>query len=114
MTQTFARRFTGLAAFAAFGVCASLAPAAAQVTYARPAPFEGFFAPYDESYGTSPSFEIAPDAYGSAPAVRIVERCQYPNGWNVTDFNRDVNGTPAGLDHTCPVTRFGRGVRARY
>lgn len=97
-------------------IVVSAAPASAQVRYA-PHAQEGidFFSPYDESYGTSPSFEIYPRAYGYAPAVRVVERCQYPDGWNVTDFSRDVNGIPAGIDHTCPVGGpRGRGVRAGY
>jgi hypothetical protein len=92
----------------------AMAPASAQVVYAQPAPLDPLFAPADESYGTSPSFEVSPTPYGGAPAVRVVERCQSPNGWNVTDFGRDVNGIPAGLDHTCPVERLGGRLRSRY
>lgn len=99
---------------AASGLVGSATWAGAQVRYAHPdAPID-FFSPYDESYGTSPSFEIYPNAYGAAPAVRVVQRCQYPNGWNVMDFSRDVNGIPAGLDHTCPAPVYGGRRRARY
>ena len=75
--------------------------------YGYPVPY-GFLQP-NETLGTSPAFEIFP--YGSAPAVRVVQRCQYPDGWNITDFSRDVNGIPSGIDHTCPVPS---SVRARY
>jgi hypothetical protein len=86
-------------------------PVAAQVVFAEPLPFGA--APSDESYGTSPSFEINSGGYAGGPTLRIVQRCQYPDGWNVTDFNRDINGTPAGLDHTCPTYRQSR-VQSRY
>lgn len=76
-----------------------------------PVPF-GYLQP-DETLGTSPSFEVFPDARGYAPVVRVIQRCQYPDGWNVTDFNRDVNGIPAGVGHTCPAVR-SRGLRTRY
>ena len=92
----------------------------AQVRYqpyapASPTPY-GYRVPYgyvqpDEVLGTSPSFVVNPYAYGRQPVVSVVRRCQYPDGWNVTDFDRDVNGIPAGIDHTCPVPA---GVRARY
>lgn len=91
---------------------ALLSPAAAQVVYAHPSALDPFFSPYDESYGTSPAFEIAPTPYGQS--VHVVERCQYPGGWNVTDFSRDLNGIPAGVDHTCPNAAVGGRVRARY
>ena len=102
---------------AALGGLASLSPAAAQVRYA-PAqqPYFGFFnQPYDESYGTQPSYQIVPNAdrYGR-PVVRVIQRCAYLNGWNVGDFSRDVNGTPLGVDHTCPDDDGSAQVRARY
>lgn len=91
----------------------------AQVRYqpypaARPAPYGypvpgGVLQP-DEVGGTSPSFNIDPAARYGEPVVSVIRRCQYPDGWNVTDFSRDVNGIPAGIDHTCP----NPGVRARY
>jgi hypothetical protein len=87
--------------------------AQAQVAYAPDAQFYPFGIPVDESYGLSRSFEIYPGPYGGAPAVGVVYRCQYPHGWNVTDFARDVNGTPAGLDHSCVLAHPSR-VRARY
>lgn len=92
--------------------------ASAQVRYqpfAPPAPTPyGYPVPYgylqpDEVLGTSPSFVVTP--YGGQPVVQVVRRCQYPDGWNVTDFDRDVNGIPAGIEHTCPAPA---GVRARY
>ena len=107
----------------AVGLAASAAPlpAMAQVVYQHgpslyeTAPLSAYaIHPYDESLGTSPSFEILPGPYGYAPAVRVVERCQYPNGWNVTDFDRDVNGIPAGIDHTCPTSQRRGRVRARF
>ena len=100
-------------------LAALAAPAAAQVVYqTSPGPdgYSPFFSdpsPYDQAYGTRPSFEIVPTPNPYAPAVRVVERCLYPNGWNVTDFSRDINGIPPGVDHTCPATRRVR-VRARY
>lgn len=101
---------------AAVGIAsvATAGAATAGVRYAYPAPDApiDFFSPYDESYGTSPSYQIFPYAHGG-PAVRVIERCQYPDGWNVTDFGRDVNGIPNGADHACPVPVGGR-LRARY
>lgn len=100
-------------------------PVAAQVAYqpfrpVAPTPY-GYPVPYgylqpDETLGTSPSFEINTGAYGAGPAVRVVRRCQYPDGWNLTDFSRDINGIPNGIEHTCPADRpVVRGrVRARY
>ncbi len=93
--------------------------AVAQVTY-RPIPptSHGFplypysdQSPYAQEFGERPSFEILPQAYGYGPAVRVVPRCLYPNGWNVTDFDRDVNGIPPGIDHQCPAPA---GLRTRY
>ena len=81
----------------------------APTPYGYPVPY-GFLQP-DEVLGTSPSFVVDPYAYGRQPVVAVTRRCQYPNGWNVTDFDRDVNGIPAGIEHTCPVPT---GIRARY
>ncbi len=83
----------------------------AATPYGHPAPL-GFLQP-DEVLGTSPSYVINPYAYSGRPVVAVVQRCQYPDGWNVTDFDRDINGIPAGIDHTCPALRSAR-VRARY
>lgn len=88
--------------------------AVAQVRYDRSGSIFSPFGPTDETYDTHPAFEIYPDAYGAAPAVRVVHRCAYPNGWNVTDFSRDVNGIPASLDHTCPAEVYRSRLRARY
>lgn len=99
---------------------AAVAPAAAQVVYqTSPGPYgySPFFSdpsPYDQAYGTHPSFEIIPTPNPYAPAVRVVERCMYPDGWNVTDFDRDVNGIPPGINHTCPAPAGRVRVRARY
>lgn len=76
--------------------------------YGYPVP-GGFLQP-DEVLGTSPSYAINPYAGYGQPVVTVTQRCQYPDGWNVTDFHRDLNGIPAGIDHTCPTA----GVRARY
>ena len=84
-------------------------PPTASTPYGYPVPY-GFFQP-DEVLGTSPSYVINPYAYGRQPVVTVTRRCQYPDGWNVTDLSRDVNGIPAGVDHACPVPA---GVRARY
>ena len=81
----------------------------APTPYGYPVPY-GYVQP-DEVLGTSSSFTINPDAYGRQPVVTVTRRCQYPDGWNVTDFVRDVNGIPSGVDHTCPARS---GVRARY
>ena len=70
--------------------------------------------PYDQSFGTRPSFVVVPSPYGDAPRVGVVERCLYPNGWNVTDFDRDVNGIPPGIDHQCPEPASTGRVRSRY
>lgn len=113
----------GRSAFALvlFGAVGLSAPAVAQVAYqpyapTAPTPY-GYSVPYgflqpNEELGTSPSFEVDPFAYGAAPAVRVVQRCQYPDGWDVTDFGRDVNGIPAGIHHTCRVPPGS--VRARF
>ena len=104
------------------GAALSVASASAQVAYqpfrpvaptpyGYPVPF-GYLQP-DEVLGTSPSFEINSGAYGRYPAVRVVRRCQYPDGWNETDFVRDINGIPNGLDHTCPAGGPGAD-RAAY
>ena len=105
------------ASLALFALALGTSEASAQVRYQpyAPTPY-GYPVPYgylqpDEVLGTSPSYTINPDATGRQPVVTVTRRCQYPNGWNVTDFNRDVNGIPSGLDHTCPAPA---GVRARY
>jgi len=47
--------------------------------------------------------------------LRVVQRCQYPDGWNVTDFDRDINGIPAGYGHECRVSvPLNHRVRAAY
>ena len=103
-------------------VAALAGPTLAQVVYqpfapTAPTPYgypvpSGFLQP-NEVLGTSPSFLISPNPY--LPTVAVVQRCQYPDGWNVTDLSRDVNGIPNGIEHTCPVTAPLRGrVRARY
>jgi len=118
-----ARQTAALGA-AALGFTVLVAPlsATAQVIYqTSPDPY-GYApfpysdpSPYDQAFGTRPSFEIFPGPYGYAPGVRVVERCLYPNGWNVTDFDRDVNGIPPGVEHTCPVPAHAYGhIRARY
>lgn len=111
---------TGRIAVAAALLLLGASGASAQVRYqpyvqTAPTPY-GYPVPYgylqpDETLGTSPSFVVNPFAYGRQPVVSVVRRCQYPDGWNVTDFDRDVNGIPAGIDHTCPSSS---GVRARY
>lgn len=114
-------RVLGWAAVAALASLSWTAgPAAAQVVYAPNGapvyygyPVPGGVLQPNEALGTSPSFEIFPDPYGRGPAVRVLQRCQYPNGWNVTDFGRDLNGIPNGVEHTCPVARVPR-LRARY
>lgn len=85
--------------------------APAPTPYGYPVP-SGFLQP-NEVLGTSPSYVLHPYAYPGQPVVTVVQRCQYPDGWNVTDFDRDLNGIPAGIDHTCPASRPA-GVRARY
>ena len=101
-------RVSAAAAFLAVGMCG----ASAQVRYqpyvpVAPTPY-GYPVPYgylqpDEALGTSPSFNINPYAYGRQPVVTVTRRCQYPDGWNVTDLDRDMNGIPNGIDHTCPA-----------
>ena len=83
----------------------------APTPYGYPVP-GGFLQP-DEVLGTSPSFVISTNPY--LPAVTVVQRCQYPDGWNITDLSRDLNGIPNGVDHTCPASTPVRGrIRARY
>lgn len=81
----------------------------APTPYGYPVPY-GYVQP-DETLGTSPSFVVNPYAYGRQPVVTVTRRCQYPDGWNVTDFDRDINGIPAGVDHTCPAPA---GLRSAY
>ena len=102
----------------AVATCAASAgiatPSVAQVRYApAPVPFIPFASPYDESYDTHPSYQVGPAPYGY-PTVRVIQRCAYLGGWNVGDFHRDVDGTPLGVDHTCPEDEVGSRVRARY
>ena len=93
--------------------------AVAQVAYQPYAPtpygypvLGGFLQP-NEVLGTSPSFVISPNPY--LPTVAVVQTCQYPDGWNVTDLSRDLNGIPGGIEHTCPVPAPIRSrARARY
>ena len=107
--------------FAALGVAACATPALAQVSYnpgqapLLPFPYSDP-SPYDQEYGTRPSFEVQTDPYARGPAVRVVTRCLYPDGWNVTDFSRDINGIPPGVNHQCPAVAqpLGGRVRARY
>lgn len=42
-----------------------------------------------------------------APGVVLTRSCAYPNGWNSTDFDREINGIPEGRHHVC-VTRVPR------
>ena len=100
------------------GVSVASSAGMAQVIYApRHATAEPFPysdpSQYDQAYGTRPSFVVVPSPYGYAPRVGVVTRCLYPDGWNVTDFDRDINGIPPGIDHQCPEPAAGR-VRARY
>ncbi len=106
---------------AAGAVTFCVTPAIAQVSYNPgqtpylPFPYSDP-SPYDQDFGTRPSFEVQTDPYARGTAVRVVTRCLYPNGWNVTDFVRDFNGIPPGIDHQCPDVPqpLGRHVRARY
>lgn len=51
-------------------------------------------------------------APASAAAYSTWESCHYPHGWNITDFERDLNGTPEGRGHQCLDTYVdGRLVR---
>ena len=86
-------------------------PAVAQVQYRAPPPTTSYGFPFypfsDQSpevqdLGVRPSYQITPGAYGYGPVVRAVPRCNYPDGWNVTDFGRDLNGIPADVGQQCP------------
>ncbi len=104
---SFTRRLTRsaiLSSSSLIGLVLFTSLASAQVAYDE-RPILDPFSPYDESYGVSPSFQIFPRNDG-LPAVRVVQHCQNPNGWNVTDFGRDVNGTPAGVEHACGSARI--------
>ena len=116
------RKISLALSFAIGGLVCLVGSANAQVVYqpfepAAPTPYGypvpgGFLQP-DEVLGTSPSFVVSTNPY--LPGVAVVQRCQYPDGWNVTDFSRDVNGIPNGIEHTCPIPARLRGrVRARY
>ena len=114
---------------AAVGLIATAAlPAAGQVTYNRdpnaynpfypfpPLPFSDPSA-YDQAFDVVPSYQVQTDPYAGGPPVRVVARCLFPNGWNVTDFSRSINGIPPGADHQCPVDAVPQGrdsLRARY
>ena len=101
----------GRIGFAAGLAILGMGSASAQVRYqpfapVAPTPY-GYTVPYgylqpDEVLGTSASYGIRPYSDGRQPVVSVTQRCQYPDGWNVTDLSRDVNGIPAGVDHTCP------------
>ena len=106
----------------ALGLTCLAGGASAQVVYqpfqpVPPTPYGypvpgGFLQP-NEVLGTSPSFVISTNPY--LPTVSVVQRCQYPDGWNITDLSRDLNGIPNGIDHTCPAPEPVRThVRARY
>ena len=109
-----------IALLAVVGSTAAPTPGSAQVAYDRSGqPLAGLEYPYtDESpyavaHGERPSFVIVPGDYGAAPGVAVVPRCMYPDGWNVTDFTRDINGTPPGIEHQCPEPAHYH-VHARY
>jgi hypothetical protein len=34
--------------------------------------------------------------------------CAYPDGWNSTDLQRDIDGIPKGRNHQCVVDDRGR------
>ena len=103
----------GFAAILLSGLAA--APAAvAQVAYRHyvPTPADPLLTPFgypvpggflqpDETLITTPSFVVSTNP--GAPGVAVEQRCQYPNGWNVTDYGRELNGIPNGIDHSCPV-----------
>ena len=100
----------GVVTISALGFSALIGSAGAQVAYqpfapTAPTPYgypvTGGFQPPDEVLGPSPSFGISTNP--DLPTVSVVQRCQYPDGWNVTDFVRDVNGIPNGIEHTCHV-----------
>jgi hypothetical protein len=118
--MTAFRKLAVAASLAALCTMAAPSLAAAQVAYDRSTlPLAGLDYPYtDESpyavaHGERPSFVIVTGPYGYGPGVAVVPRCLYPNGWNVTDFGRDLNGIPPGIEHQCPEpTRYR--VRARY
>ena len=72
--------------------------------------------PYDQAFDVVPSYQIQTDPYAGGPAVRVVARCLFPDGFNQTDLSRAFNGIPPDIDHQCPtdaVPGSGR-VRARY
>ena len=106
----------------------AMGAATAQVTYNRDpnvpnsvdplSPLLPFSDPssYDQAFDVVPSYQIRTDPYAGGPAVRVVAHCLFPNGWNVTDFSRSINGIPAGVDHQCPAdaAAIAGRVRARY
>ena len=117
--MTFSEKLV-IASMALAGAVAMPALASAQVAYETSAlPLAGLFYPYTDqspyavAHGERPSFVVVPSPYGYAPRVGVVARCMYPDGWNVTDFSRDLNGIPPGINHQCPEPAAGR-LRARY
>ena len=120
MRRTWSSVAVGFAVAATLAATAWTGTAVAQVAYqpyTAPTPYGypvpgGFLQP-DEVLGTSPSFVISPNPY--LPTVSVVQTCQYPDGWNITDLSRDLNGIPGGLEHTCPAPVVARRrVHARY
>ena len=103
---------------------AVVTPAAAQVSYNRdpnaynpfyplpPLPFSDPSA-YDQAFDVVPSYQVQTNPYVGGPPVRVVARCLFPNGWNVTDFSRSINGIPPGIDHQCPADAVPAGGRVR-
>ena len=115
------KQLVGIASLAALAGIAAPTAGSAQVAYeTSPFPLAGLEYPYtDESpyavaHGERPSFVVVPTAGGYGTGVAVVPRCMYPDGWNSTDFGRDINGIPPGIEHQCPEpAHYGR-VRARY
>ena len=121
-TNKFMR--TAATVVAVVGFLGTALSAAAQVTYNRdanaynpfsPLPFSDP-SPYDQAFDVVPSYQVQTDPYAGGPPVRVVARCLFPNGWNVTDFSRSINGIPPGIDHQCPTEAVpvGGRLRARY
>ena len=125
-----AHRASGIsrAALVAAGlIVLAASPVTAQVTYNRdpnaynpfypfpPLPFSDPSA-YDQAFDVVPSYQIKTDPYAGGPPVRVVARCLFPDGWNVTDFTRAINGVPPGIHHQCPTDAVpdDRRVRAAY
>ena len=114
-------RKLAIASLALVGTVIAPALGSAQVVYdSSGLPLAGLDYPYTDqspaavAHGERPSFVIVPSPYDGAPRVGVVERCLYPDGWNVTDFGRDLNGIPPGIEHQCPEPAHYGHVRARY